>query len=424
MIHTKKELNQFIKDREKLGIKPGLKRVKTLLRLAGNPELNIKAVHVAGTNGKGSVIQFMQTALIKNGYRVGVFTSPSFTGIGGHYLIDGITADETELIPLLNQLLPSIHELDQNEDAPTSFEIITVIAFIYFHKMVDVALIETGMGGRYDTTNCFNPILSIITNIAYDHTQYLGTSLAEIASHKAGIIKPNIPVVTGKLSIQAEEVIKEEAEEKKATLYQQNVNFCLKNKIYKSEALDIHPTSLLVGLKGIHQLDNAAVAFTSLQLMKQQLHFTLNTELVLEAFAHTFLPGRFEKIHENPIVILDTAHNPAGVESFIKTIEQTDKAPNKQLLFAGFKDKELDKMIFLLNDYFDMLTVTTFNHERAASIPVLTSLLKQNEVNIAYNWQETVDTYMRDTSGNTNYYITGSLHFITMVRAYVMEKYC
>lgn len=397
MIHTKKELNRFIKDREKLGIKPGLKRVETLLRLAGNPELNIKAVHVAGTNGKGSVIQFMQTALIKSGYRVGVFTSPSFNGIGGHYLINGISAEETELIPLFNQLLPAIRELDQNGDAPTSFEIITVIAFIYFHKMVDIALIETGMGGRYDTTNCFKPILSIITNIAYDHTQFLGDSIAEIASHKAGIIKPNIPVVTGILSKQAEEVIRKEAEEKKATLYQQNVNFCLKNQVYKSEVLNIHPTSLHVGLDGVHQLDNAAVAFTSLQLMKQQLHFTLNLDFILKAFTHTFLPGRFEQIHANPNIILDSAHNPAGVESFIKTIEQTDKAPNKQLLFAGFKDKQLDQMMFLLKDYFDVLTVTTFAHERAATIPALTSLLKQSQVNIAYNWQETIDTFMHDT---------------------------
>jgi len=423
MIHTKKELNQFIKDREKLGIKPGLKRVKTLLRLAGNPELNIKAVHVAGTNGKGSVIQFMQTALIKNGYRVGVFTSPSFKGIGGHYIIDGITADEEELIPFLNQLLPAIRELDQSGDAPTSFEIITVIAFIYFHKMVDIALIETGMGGKYDTTNCFNPILSVITNIAYDHTQFLGDSLAEIASHKAGIIKPNVPVVTGKLSIQSEEVIREEAEEKKATLYQQNVNYFLKNQIYKSETLNIHPTSLHIGLEGLHQLDNAAVAFTSLQLMRQ-LHFTLNLDLILEAFAHTFLPGRFEQVHTNPNVILDSAHNPAGIESFIKTVEQTDKAQNRQLLFAGFKDKQLDQMMLLLKDYFDVLTVTTFAHERAASIPVLTSLFKQSQVNIAYNWQETIDTFMCDTSGTTNYFITGSLHFITMVRAYMLEKYC
>src|SRR5699024_7570959 len=125
------------------------------------------------------------------------------------------------------------------------------------------------------------------------------------------------------------------------------------------------------------------------------------------------------QIHANPNIILDSAHNPACVESFIKTIEQSDKAPNKQLLFTGTKDKQLDQMMFLLKNYFYVLTVPTFAHERAATILVLTSLIKQSQVNIAYNCQETIDTFMHDTSGKTNYYITGSLHFITMVRAYI-----
>src|SRR5699024_7817657 len=157
--------------------------------------------------------------------------------------------------------------------------------------------------------------------------------------------------------------------------------------------LNIHPTSLHVGLDGVHQLDNAAVAFTSLQLMKQQLHFTLNLDFILKAFTHTFLPGRFEQIHANPNIILDSAHNPAGVDSFIKTIQHTDKPPNKQLLLASVQDNQLDQMMFLLKDYVDVLTVTTFAHVRAAAIPALTSLLKQIQVKIAYNWQETIDTF-------------------------------
>src|SRR5699024_12492809 len=136
------------------------------------------------------------------------------------------------------------------------------------------------------------------------------------------------------------------------------------------------------------------VAFTSLQLMKHLLHFTLNLDFILKSFTLTFLPGRFEQSHANPNIILDSDHTPAGVESFIKTIELSDKAPNKQFLFAGFKDKQLDQMMFLLKDYFDVLTVTTFAHERAATIPALTSLLKQSQVNIAYNWQETIDTFI------------------------------
>src|SRR5699024_5722639 len=144
---------------------------------------------------------------------------------------------------------------------------------------------------------------------------------------------------------------------------------------------------------------------------------------ILKVFTDTLLPGGFEPILANPNFILNSTHKPSGVESFIKKIEQTDKAPNKQLHSSGVKDRQHDQMMCILKDYFDVLTVTTFDHERAATIPALTSLLKQSQVNIAYNWQETIDTFMRDTSGTTNYYITGSLHFITMVRAYILEKY-
>lgn len=421
MIKTRQQLQTFFTSRNKVGIKPGLDRVLYLLQKTDHPERELSAVHVAGTNGKGSVIQFMQEALIANGYLVGVFTSPSFIGLQGHFLINGKPAEEGAVIALVNQLMPAIRELDQRDEAPTSFEIITVIAFMYFYKKVDIALIETGMGGRLDTTNCFHPLLSIITNVAKDHTQYLGHSIAEIAHHKAGIIKGETPVVAGKLKREARQVIQQEAEKKQSTLYELGEDYRVHKNDDNFESQKINKRTLNPGLKGAHQTDNAAVAFRALQLLETD-NFILQEKLVLQAFAHTTLPGRFEQIHHHPAIILDCAHNSAGIRAFIETVKQTDNRSSKKLLFAGFKDKQLDQMLAMLTSYFDDITLTTFSHERAAPVSSFQPWLENQTVNVSEHWQMAVDHIMADAENGASYYITGSLHFITLVRAYIMMK--
>src|SRR5690625_3069641 len=183
-------LNHYFTKRDEFGIKPGLERIHRLLELLGNPEKEIKAIHIAGTNGKGSTIQFMKNVLINNGYDVGVFTSPSFYGIRGHIEHNRSFIDNELFLHILELMKPAIKQLDDEENHPTTFEIITAVAFMYFKEHVDIVLVETGMGGREDTTNCFTPILSVITNVDFDHVGFLGDTLEEITAHKAGIIKP------------------------------------------------------------------------------------------------------------------------------------------------------------------------------------------------------------------------------------------
>src|SRR5699024_5704352 len=185
------DIEEFMNSRRKFGIKPGLKRMNYLLDRLHHPERYFKSIHVAGTNGKGSTIQFMKKALMANGHRVGVFTSPSLSGLTGHIWCNGQKIETREWVSLMNDIYPIITELDKKGIHLTSFEIITAIVFVYFSKHVHIALIETGMGGRFDTTNCLDPIVTIITNVTRDHTRFLGKSLADIAYHKAGIIKQN-----------------------------------------------------------------------------------------------------------------------------------------------------------------------------------------------------------------------------------------
>src|SRR5690625_3589734 len=184
MFYSFQDVEKHLKQRQQLGIKPGLERVQSLLARTGHPERKIKGIHFAGTNGKGSTMQMVQSALLAHHYRVGVFTSPSFTDVTGHMFINGKAITKKLFLELFQHLLPHIQALDEQEQQPTVFEILTVIAFMYFQENTDIVLIETGMGGRYDTTNCFVPLISVITTIAYDHMEFLGSSIEEIASQK------------------------------------------------------------------------------------------------------------------------------------------------------------------------------------------------------------------------------------------------
>lgn len=423
----KQKLEDFFNKRATLGIKPGLERVMYLLEQTNHPEKKLKAVHVAGTNGKGSTIQFIQAGLVRNGYRVGIFTSPSFFGIGGHFLINGKKSLDEEIYKIMQGLLPHIDNLDKKGDGPTSFEIMTVLAFLYFKDKVDIALIETGMGGRFDTTNCFIPDVAVITNIAIDHQSFLGETTEDIAWHKAGIIKERRPIVIGKVDQGSEQVIREIAEDIKAPIYHFDQDF---NYEKHQAALLFHtcfaPEKFQIPLlmKGNHQAENAAVAFMVLQLLKTQ-GVEMDDEKIVEGMKICTLPGRFEQIKGASNIILDSAHNVAGMKSLLATLQETFPEERKVLLFAGFRDKQLDHMLNLSDGVFDEVICTTFNHERAATLETFRqlSLLEKERFRFSEAWQSEVDSIFKDIGTNSSIYtITGSLHFITMIRSYILQN--
>ncbi|SHF65137.1 bifunctional folylpolyglutamate synthase/dihydrofolate synthase [Ornithinibacillus halophilus] len=425
MIENIKQVESFFNNRYKFGIKPGLERMMFLLKNVGNPQQKINGVHIAGTNGKGSTIQFLRHALMKNELRVGVFSSPSLNGVLGHIQTnDGEIAEEV-FLNLFNQLLPHIEELDRQENHPTEFEIITVIAFMYFKDCVDIALIEAGMGGKEDTTNCFTPICSVITTVDRDHTAFLGDSITEIASHKAGIIKPKVPVVIGDLSKEALTVVHQEADKNQAPLFEFHKDFSVESIETTSDSQSFEwfhqdqKIDIKIMLNGVYQIKNASLAMMVLFALKDK-GLSLTIEKCLEGFKETRIPGRYEEISTNPRVIIDGAHNIAGIQAFIDTVQENDEEKTKHLIFSGFKDKELMEMLKLCLPHFDSITVTTFDHPRAIKLEDL-QIDGENKIKINSDWKQVVREIV-NKNNNELHFFTGSLNFIGKIRKYFVKK--
>lgn len=402
MFSTIQEVEVFFNERKKLGMKPGLERITGLLNRLDNPEKHFKAIHIAGTNGKGSTLHFIKTALMANGYEVGVFTSPSFTGLGGHIFLNDQQLSEQALLEWMNRLFPHIREMDKADLAPTEFEILTALAFSFFAENGEIVLIETGMGGRFDTTNVLQPILSIITSIALDHTDYLGGSEEEIAWHKAGIIKKAIPVIIGNVSEEAFAVIKEEARQKHAPYYRLGIDF--------------NRSQLNLQMKGEHQLDNVSLAIQAVLILKGN-GFEMDVEKGIHQMEKTTLPGRFEQIQSNPVIILDAAHNPDGIKAFVQTANALFPDADKHVIVAMFRDKATEEMLHLLTEQFDHVTLTSFDHPRAWNLDELQGSTSVDQIESDYQ-----AVLKRTLQSDSVYFITGSLHFITEIRHYLLNQ--
>lgn len=421
MISSFQQAEQFINERNNLGIKLGLERIKTLLQYVGNPHKNLNAIHVAGTNGKGSTIYLLERALLSSKYIVGVFSSPSFTGIRGHMTINQIEISENEFIKLLNELIPSIEKLDDEKSQPTSFEVITVIALMFFNRHANFVLIETGMGGKDDTTNVVEPILSIITNVEKDHTQFLGKTYEEIASHKAGIIKYNRPVIVGEVNEKSERIISDKATLENAPLYLYKKDFKLTKNIDKY-VWSYNSTAYSITLDNLphFQLDNTANVLMALTLL-QNSGYGISWQLFLKQLNKFSLPGRFEVINDKPLILLDSAHNVSAIYTLINAINKKFPKHKKHVIFSAFKDKEVRKMLALLEENFHDVIFTTFLHERALRETDLQKI-KTNKIVIQKDWQLLIGKIVQRKYKNDLFIITGSLHFIITVRQYILQK--
>lgn len=428
MFKTFEQVDRFFIERKKYGIKPGLERIKSLLYLLNNPQDKVKAIHVSGTNGKGSTISFLKQSLIHNNYKVGIFTSPSLEGLTGHIFNNDEKITESEFIILLNKIYPEILKLDDDNDHPTEFEIITALAFSYFVNSVDIGLIETGMGGKDDTTNCFQPILSIITSIDKDHTAFLGGSLKEIATHKAGIIKYKTPVVIGQLTEEARSVVLETARVREAPVYELGKQFTyelveqsLSQQVFKWSFKAKKPIKCTIKMIGEHQVQNCSLALMGLNVLFKS-GYNIDLDDTLEAIFKSNVPGRLEVIYENPTVILDGAHNPAGIKTFLKAVDDYFPNSKKHLLFASFKDKDNKQMLNLLKGRFSKITITTFEHERASSTKALIRNISGPNVATESNWINFINHVISKSEDKDEvYFIIGSLHFITEVRKYFLK---
>lgn len=425
MIQTYKDAEMFFKNRMQFGIQPGLERMELLLKALGNPEQRVKGIHIAGTNGKGSTAAYLEKSLEVLDYQVGMFVSPSFEGLTGHILINNKPIPEIDFINLTQKVKPIVEELDTQNKHPSEFEIITAIAFLYFVQNTDYVIVEAGMGGREDTTNCFTPMASVITNVGLDHTTFLGSSIEEIALHKAGIIKQNRPIILGDSDPEVKKVIVKEARKLQApvSLYSnefviKNINILNNTFVYESDNRNI---DIQLSMDGVHQMINAATALRTLEILESVI--TIDWDRVRTTFKEVMLPGRFERVFSDQLFYLDGAHNEEGIKALIATLEPYKLKKDIEILFSGLKDKELDKLINQLKPKFSNLIYTTFSHPRALTNEEALEFAEKHSIGYTQSWEEWINQRVDiSTKNNKMYVITGSLHFMMQVRRSLLDR--
>ncbi|KEK26381.1 bifunctional folylpolyglutamate synthase/dihydrofolate synthase [Bacillus gaemokensis] len=432
MVHTYEEAIGWIHSRLKFGIKPGLERMQWMLEKLGNPERHIKCVHLAGTNGKGSTLTYMRYMLEAAEYKVGTFTSPYIETFNERISVNGIPIADKEITELVNMVKPVVEKLDETDfGEATEFEIITVMAICYFGKVnfCDVVLFETGLGGRFDSTNVIHPILTMITNIGHDHMHILGNTLGEIAYEKAGIIKSGVPVITGVQDQEALDVIQKVAKEKNANLYELGKQFKVVHQCSDKdgEYFDFSCPfatfeEVCISMKGAHQVGNATLALMGVMYLRTYLSFLVEEEHIRTGLSEAYWIGRFERLQSNPDVIIDGAHNPEGITSLVKTVKAHYNDRNVIVLFTALGDKQLNNMVGQLETIADEMIFTTFAFDRAISAKELAAYSRKKSKQIFENWQEAIDTNMKNVKDNDVFIITGSLYFISEVRKYIREN--
>ena len=411
----------------------GLERMVELLALRGNPHLKLKVIHIGGTNGKGSTITFLKKMLEKLGLRVGVFSSPYLIHYTDQISINGESIPEARLETLMADYQSLLEgESATNLQGTTEFEIITAIAYDYFaSEQVNVAIMEVGMGGLLDSTNVCQPILTGITTIGLDHVALLGDTLEAIAEQKAGIIKQGIPLVTGRIAPEALAVIDSIAEGKDAPRLAYGTDYQVRHKesVVTGQVFDytsvVRQGRFQTGLLGLHQIENAGMAIALLDTFCQEDGRELLANiLIAQALEETRWPGRLEVVSRNPLMILDGAHNPHAIKALLATLQERFADYRKEILFTCIKTKALEDMLDLLGAMPDTeLTLTHFDDSRATDESVLKEAVKSR--NLSYQgWQEFLEQKLTDKKEEkqTVRIVTGSLYFLSQVRAYLMER--
>lgn len=342
---------------ERFGMILGLERMNSLLNLLGNPQDDLKIIHVAGTNGKGSICRYIYSVLQAGGYKIGLYTSPFLEVFNERIELDGKYISNEDLAVYTDRVLKCVETMTQRgEQSPTEFEVVTAIAFLYFkEKGCDYAIMEVGLGGSGDSTNvCKAPLISVIASISYDHTDRLGNTLAEIAGEKAGIIKEGCPVVTSAEAPEALEVIERKAEELGCMYFEtRHVPYAVKSQDLGGSVFDVNIQgmtyeNLEISMLGEHQIKNAICALAALSIIEERGDVSLHRDDIYKGFKAAKQIGRLEVMSAQekvPVVIIDGAHNPDGAASLRKAMKEY--MPDKKILMVTgmLADKDTESIL-------------------------------------------------------------------------------
>lgn len=432
MFTTIEETLQWIHGLIPHGIKPGTKRMEWMLARIGRPERKIRAVHVGGTNGKGSTVCYLWHIYQEAGLKVGTFISPYITSFNERIMVNGRPISDQDLIEAANIVYPLTQAVNAETDLgePTEFEVVTMLSFVYFGKLnkCDLVIYEVGLGGRLDSTNVIHPLVSVITNVAMDHMKQLGNTITGIAREKAGIIKNGVGIVTTAEDPDALAVICQTAEAKKANLYVLGEAFRVKSlghdetgEHFSFDAFYLHEPDLAIRMKGEHQLKNAAAALMVVEYLQTFYNILVQKDEIRSGLQKTIWPGRFERVSEKPLIIIDGAHNVQGTEALVKTVMRY--YPNRQVhvLYAALKDKQYRQMVQIIGRAAADLTLTTFAYPRAAGSELLYAASGHDRKREIADWKEALNRLIRETGENDMLLICGSLYFVSEVRHYLLD---
>lgn len=407
-----------------------LDRMRDFCQRLGHPERKLKVIHITGTNGKGSTTAFVRQILMEKGFKVGSFTSPFIIKFNDRFCINGKMISDDRLVEIVDKIKPIVAQMDQDwadkGGGPTEFEIDTAIMFKYFvEEKVDYAVLEVGLGGTYDSTNVVSPLVSVITNVANDHLKFLGPTLSDVARNKAGIIKENTPIIIGDIHGAPFEVIEKTALEKHAPMHILNKDINVSAKPFESwgekfdfEFQDVKFKNLTTSLMGDYQIYNAALAVTAVSIVAQHEKWVLSREEVVQALKKTTWPGRFEKVNDEPLIILDGAHNLQAVQELTKLLKQKFSGQQIHIILAILKDKQAFEMIKELEKIPNVhITLTKFNSPRP--IADYQEIVKDfPQIKIQEDWHKALVQQIQEMDASDLILFAGSLYFVSEVRSY------
>ena len=430
-----------------------LDRMRLLLSLLGNPQERIPAVHVAGTKGKGSTCTMIAAVLAAADRRVGLYISPHISAFEERMTVNSVRPTPTELVGLVSRLLPAVSEMDSlpGQMQPTYFELATALAWLYFaDRQADVVVLETGLGGRLDSTNICCPMVCVITNVSRDHTQILGSTVRQIAWEKGGIIKPNVPLVCGVTQPDALELIEQLCSERAATLLLLHRDLrVIARRVAIDSSLDplrvdgdpsetrspcavvdvqsarTHWTMIPVALRGAHQTLNTALALGAIDELRSQ-GWEITDAAVRQGLASVEWPARVEVIARHPTVVIDAAHNWESARAFIATLREEFSPGRRILIFAATRDKDVAGLVRLLIPAFDTVILTRYR-DNPRSVPVgelqsLIHAISNRHVHVAENPAAAWQMARQWAAANDLIAITGSFFLVAELRELVIEQ--
>ncbi|GHU81904.1 bifunctional folylpolyglutamate synthase/dihydrofolate synthase [Clostridia bacterium] len=409
------------------GSMPGLERINKLLSLLGNPQNALQYVHVAGTNGKGSTCTMLSNVLYSAGYKTGLFISPYVIDFSERMQINGVPISHSELVMLVEEIFPFIEQMRENGEIITEFEFVTAIAFKWFSRSgCDIVVLETGLGGRLDSTNVIKtPLASVITSISLDHVAVLGDTLEQITAEKCGIIKPNGYTIYYPQQEKVNCVIKKFAAKQSNTLIKADeINLSITEQKITHTLLNYDNTELKLRLIGNHQVKNSKIVLATLELLRQKQGFVITNEQIADGFKNTVMPARLELLSTNPIILLDGAHNPDGMKALSQAIDEYLQEKKIVCIMGMLQDKDSSSALEYLHGLIDtVITLTPDNPRKQTAEELAAKAVKFfNNVYPMQDYKGAIQKAIKIAGQNGALVVCGSLYLAAQLRPLLLER--